>query len=158
MCWCVNFCSPGEKAVLACGRSVSIARVALLAAERRPALDVSFVRGGNINVTLTQPLARTQTGAGLSKHARVILRTRRRVCKTLQMSGTFGSGHLRKLQIIKWELTSFPNRMCVTIVMWIWMWVSLNCKQEEIVKGKGGGKIQMGGIIHYLGGPSVQMF
>lgn len=47
---------PGEKAVLTRGRGVSIIRVALLAAERRPALAVSFVGGRDIDVALTQPL------------------------------------------------------------------------------------------------------
>lgn len=77
----VCFASPGEKAVLARGQSVSIVRVALLAAERQPALDVAFVGGRDIDVTLTQPLARTQTRAGLSEQARVILSGRGRMCK-----------------------------------------------------------------------------
>lgn len=133
--YCINFDSPGEKAVLACGRSVPIIRVALLAAERRPALDVSFVRSGNINVTLTQPLARTQTGAGFSEQARVILRGRRRVCKILQMSGTYSGGHLRKLQIIKWELTSFPNRM----------WEKKSCLSNSCDVDVSGSEAQTGG-------------
>ena len=56
---------PGKKAVLTRGRGVSVIRVALLTAERRPALAVPFVGGGDINVALAEPLARTQTRAGL---------------------------------------------------------------------------------------------
>lgn len=53
--------------MLACGRGVSVIRVALLAAEWRPALAVPFVWGGDIDVALTEPLARTQTQARLSQ-------------------------------------------------------------------------------------------
>lgn len=69
--------------MLACGRGVSIIRVALLAAERRPALAVPFVGGGDIDVALAQPLAGTETRAGLPEQARVILRGRGRGCSTL---------------------------------------------------------------------------
>lgn len=72
--------SPGEKAVLARGRGVSIVRVALLTAERLPALAVPFVGGRDIDVALAQPLARTQARAGLPEQARVILKGERRLC------------------------------------------------------------------------------
>lgn len=69
---------PRKKAVLARGRGVSVIGVALLAAERRPARAVPFIGGGDVDVALTEPLARTQTQAGLPEQARVILRWRRR--------------------------------------------------------------------------------
>lgn len=66
---------PGKEAVLASGRGVSIIRVALLPAERRPTLTVPFVGGRDVNVALTQPLARAEPRAGLTKQRpRVILR------------------------------------------------------------------------------------
>lgn len=61
--------SPGEKRVLTRGRRVPIVRVALLAAKRRPALDVSFVWGRDVNVAFAQPLAGAQPGAGLPQQA-----------------------------------------------------------------------------------------
>lgn len=75
---CVLHLSPGEKSVLTRGRGVSVVRVALLAAERWPALDVSFIGGRDVDVTFAQPLARAQAGAGLPEQARAILRGRRR--------------------------------------------------------------------------------
>ena len=65
--------------MLARGRGVSIVRVALLAAERRPALAVPFIGGGDVDVALTEPLAGTETRAGLPEQAGAILRGRRRV-------------------------------------------------------------------------------
>lgn len=64
--------------MLAGGRGISIIRIALLPAERRPTLTVPFVGGGDVDVALAQPLARTQTRAGLPEQARVILRGRER--------------------------------------------------------------------------------
>lgn len=61
--------SPGKKRVLTNGRRVPVVGVALLAAQRRPALDVSFVRGRDVNVAFAQPLAGAQPGAGLPQQA-----------------------------------------------------------------------------------------
>lgn len=55
------------------GRCVPVVRVALLAAQRWPALDVSFVWGRDVNVAFAQPLAGAQPGAGLSQQARAFL-------------------------------------------------------------------------------------
>lgn len=143
---------PGEKAVLACRRGVSIVRVTLLTAERGPALAVSFVGGGDINVAFTQPLARTQTRAGLSEQARVILRERRRMCNIL-----WSLKHsTRKLHIIRWELMRFPR--------WTVKCVGGNlCKSESIrFKRQGKGEVkkrrewQTVGLLQSLAGEREQ--
>lgn len=94
---CVYLLSPGEKSVLTRGRSVSVVRVALLAAKRRPALDVSFVGGRDVDVTFAQPLARAQAGAGLPEQSRAILRGRRRARNMPAESGTYRARCFRKL-------------------------------------------------------------
>lgn len=63
------FTPPGEEAALACHGTVSVVRVALLAAERWPALAVPFIGCGDIDVALTESLARTQTRAGIPTQA-----------------------------------------------------------------------------------------
>lgn len=76
-CVHTRFTPPGEKAALACRGTVAVVRVALLAAERWPALTVPFIGCGDIDVALTESLARTQTGAGIPTQARAILRGRK---------------------------------------------------------------------------------
>lgn len=72
-----HFNPPGEKAALACRRTVSVVRVALLAAERWPALAVPFIGCRDVNVALTESLARAQTRAGIPTQARAVLRGRK---------------------------------------------------------------------------------
>lgn len=111
LCVSIFMCAapPGKKAVLASSRCISIIRVALLPAEWLPTLTVPFVGGRDVDVAFTQPLARTQTRAGLPEQARVILRGRRRCASYCKASYTDSSASTRRLHIIKWEFHAFSQ-------------------------------------------------
>lgn len=103
-----HFTPPGEKAALACRRSVAVVGVALLAAERWPALTVPFIGCGDIDVALTEPLARTQTRAGISTQARAILRGRKACVSAAFILCSFNTRTI-KLTFAEFDARGSPN-------------------------------------------------